>query len=89
MSKFPSFKNPLLWITLLYLIFELSFSARLLDVAGGVSSQNDIDGIETYGRMLSGIAAGLFLFSWLKNKEWVPFNKVVLVFIIFGMTPVL
>lgn len=82
-SQFSSFKNPLLWVTLLYLIFELSFSARLLDVAGGVSSQDDIDGIERYGRMLSGIATGLFLYSWLKNKEWIPFNKVVLVFIIF------
>lgn len=83
MSQFSSFKNPLLWVTLTYLIFELSFSARLLDVAGGVSSQDDIDGIEIYGRVLSGIAVGLFLFSWLKDKEWVPFNKIVLAFVVF------
>lgn len=50
-------------ITVAYLIFELSFNARLLDVVGGDASMEEIDRIEIYGRVISGIALGLALWG--------------------------
>lgn len=48
--------------TLLYLVVELSFNARLLDVVGGGATAKEIDAIEVWGRMISGFA--LALLGW-------------------------
>ena len=48
--------------TLGYLAFEMAFNARLLDVTGGISSEDEIDSIEHWGRALSGVA--LMLAGW-------------------------
>lgn len=51
------------WIaTALYLLVELSFNARLLDVVGGNATPAQIDRIEVWGRLISGFA--LALFGW-------------------------
>lgn len=55
----------LLALTALYLLFELSFNARLLDVVGGAATTSEIDSIERYGRTLTGIAVTLFVFQAL------------------------
>lgn len=47
-------------LTVLYLIVELAFNARLLDVAGG-SQTEAVHGLENFGRGLSGIAVALFV----------------------------
>ena len=47
-------------LTLAYLLIELPFNARLLDVVGGLSSQASIHHIEIFGRVISGFAAALF-----------------------------
>ena len=73
-------------VTIAYLIFELSFSARLLDVAGGVSSQDDIDGIEWYGRVLSGIAFGLLFFRMIIETEWNIKQKIVSLAVVFSLS---
>ncbi|WP_296943822.1 hypothetical protein [uncultured Massilia sp.] len=49
----------LIAITVVYLCFELGFNARLLDVVGGAPAPEDVEGLEVYGRSLSGIAAAL------------------------------
>jgi hypothetical protein len=62
----------LLVCTGVYLLCELSFNARLLDVVGGTASSDEIHHIEHYGRLLSGTAAGLFLWQFLlmlRNKR--------------------
>lgn len=51
--------SPLLWLTLAYLLFELSFAARLLDAAGGTATIQEIHSLENFGRVLSGVALGL------------------------------
>ena len=43
----------------IYLVVELAFNARLLDVAGGHASVEQIDSIERWGRFISGVAAVL------------------------------
>lgn len=48
-------------LTLLYLVVELAFNARLLDVVGGQATMEEIDAIEIYGRIISGVALGLAL----------------------------
>jgi hypothetical protein len=68
--------------TLLYLLVELAFSARLLDVVGGAATPEQIHSIEIYGRTLSGIALALVVFQLLLHqrnhgKKWRPSNAAI------------
>lgn len=56
-------------ITILYLLFELSFNARLLDVVGGTASPKEVEDIEVYGRTLSGVAAALVVLQILLSRR--------------------
>ena len=56
-------------LTLVYLLFELAFNARLLDVVGGTATQDQIHHIEIYGRSLSGAAVGLLVMQWLLGRR--------------------
>lgn len=47
-------------LTVTYLLAELAFNARLLDVVGAVVSVDELHNIELSGRLLSSIAAALF-----------------------------
>ncbi|MFZ9658630.1 MAG: hypothetical protein ACO29Z_08125, partial [Crocinitomicaceae bacterium] len=74
----------LLLLTALYLLFEVSFNARLLDVVGGVATQVEIDTIEKYGRTLTGIAVSLFVLQALlklfNNRQQDPgAGRVILI----------
>lgn len=46
-------------LTAIYLVCELAFNARLLDVVGSAASPDEITAIEKYGRTLSGVAVAL------------------------------
>lgn len=59
----------LLIVTAIYLILELSFSARLLDILGSQFNE-DIHGIEIYGRIFSGLALSLLFFNYVFSQEW-------------------
>lgn len=59
----------LIVVTSIYLLFELAFNARLLDVVGGTASIDQVHNIEVYGRMLSGVAAALVALQVLLVKE--------------------
>ena len=52
-------------ITCLYLLFELAFNARLLDVVGGTATTDQVHNIEVFGRLLSGTAAALVVLQLL------------------------
>lgn len=52
-------------ITFIYLIFELSFNARLLDVIGCAAENNAIHNIENWGRILSGMAVTILVWGTL------------------------
>ena len=54
----------LLFITGLYLVFEVAFGARLLDVVGATTDIHDIEQIEKSGRVISGIAIMILLWSF-------------------------
>ncbi len=62
-----------LWImtivTLVYLLIEFSFNARLLDAVGGITSESKIHEIEVWGRCLSGFAVALAFWPWLHDKN--------------------
>lgn len=51
--------------TLAYLLVEVSFNARLLDVAGGLATSEEIETIERFGRLISGAALALAVWGWL------------------------
>ncbi|GBQ86746.1 hypothetical protein AA14337_3404 [Acetobacter malorum DSM 14337] len=50
-------------ITFVYLVFELSFNARLLDVIGAGGSANAVKNIEDWGRILSGMAVTILIWG--------------------------
>ena len=54
----------LVLLTLSYLLLELAFNARLLDVAGGIPDQEALDEVEFFGRLLSGAGLSLLLWKW-------------------------
>lgn len=62
-------------VTVLYLIFECGFNARLLDVMAQNTAIYYIDSIEWWGRSLSGIAVllafwGFYLLPYMYNRYW-------------------
>ncbi|MEG0885399.1 MAG: hypothetical protein RSH52_29570, partial [Janthinobacterium sp.] len=73
----------LIVLTIMYLCVELGFNARLLDVVGGDVKPHDVEGVEFYGRSLSGIAAALVVLQlmWrrrLKNNGSGPSWKKII-----------
>ena len=59
------------WLaTIGYLIVELSFNARLLDVVGGNATAGEVDRIEAWGRLISGFALALFGWPWWIRQAW-------------------
>jgi len=64
----PRWLLPVCAATALYLVVELSFNARLLDVVGGSATLHEIDRIELWGRMISGFALALVFWpSWIQR----------------------
>lgn len=59
----------LIVLTIIYLCFELGFNARLLDVVGGNVKPEDVEGVEFYGRSLSGIAAALVVLQLMWRRR--------------------
>ena len=62
-------------VTGIYLVFELGFNARLLDVAGGLPSDEAINSMDRVGRIISGIAVtiavwGLVIFPIGEERFW-------------------
>lgn len=62
-------------ITLLYLIVELAFNARLLDVVGGAPTAEEVDSIEKFGRFISGAALaigvwGILVLPRSNSRQW-------------------
>lgn len=55
----PAYLLPIWLLTGIYLTFELAFNARLLDVAGGLATPDQVDSIEHWGRFISGTALAL------------------------------
>lgn len=66
-------------ITIIYLIFELSFNARLLDVVGGGGTSDNVHSIENWGRILSGMAVTIFIWGVfiMPRYNWSVFGRLV------------
>lgn len=62
----PSYLLFLTLCTAAYLVVELSFNARLLDTAGGLVVPEQVQAIEHWGRLISGVAVLLIVWgSWI------------------------
>lgn len=59
MRNVPTYMTAMLLVTGVYLTIEIPFSVHLVRVMGGLATQADIDGIEKFGRLLTGIAVAL------------------------------
>lgn len=74
----PPYTLALLLLTVPYLMVEMGFSARLLDLSSGFPTEAEIHNVEVTGRLLSGFAlalalvgAGVFPLAWKRNwKPW-------------------
>ncbi|MCE2576755.1 hypothetical protein [Komagataeibacter sp. FNDCR2] len=53
----------MLAMTVIYLVVEIAFNARLLDFALGSPSPDEVHSVERMGRYLSGVAAALWLWG--------------------------
>lgn len=79
-SPLPAWQNWLVTgITLTYLICELAFNSRLLDLVGSISTAEEVHNMERYGRTLTAIAAALLVLQFalvgiarLKKKQIYP-----------------
>ena len=66
------------WLaTIGYLIVELSFNARLLDVVGGNASAQEVDRIEIWGRLISGFALALFGWPRWIRQAWSRYSGTI------------
>lgn len=64
-SILPPWQNWLVTcITLTYLICELAFNSRLLDLVGSISTAEEVHNMERYGRSLTAIAAALLVLQF-------------------------
>jgi hypothetical protein len=59
----PTYIIPITVLTAIYLAFELSFNARLLDVVGGLPNSTEVTNIEHWGRYISGTALALAIWG--------------------------
>lgn len=100
LSTRPAIKRPTLplWqnglvivITLTYLICELAFNSRLLDLVGSLSTPDEIHSMERYGRALTAIAAALLVLqlvlagnAWLK-KRGIDFPGLYVASMVFSL----
>lgn len=55
-------------LTVMYLLLEMAFNARLLDVTGSLNA-GDVEPLEHFGRLLSGTAVALFVLQYLLRKR--------------------
>lgn len=79
MSKVKGYIPYITIITITYLVFELAFNARLLDVIGRPSSENTIHSIECWGRILSGLAVTIFIWgTFVMPSKRSVFARIVL-----------
>lgn len=73
-------------ITITYLIFELSFNARLLDVIGCAASSDSIKHVENWGRILSGMAVTILIWGvFIMPRTSLPISVRFLLMIISGI----
>ncbi|RBM07733.1 hypothetical protein [Novacetimonas cocois] len=78
----------MLVLTAGYLIFELGFNARLLDITGGIATRHDITAIEHYGRLISGVALTIAIWGpilRLSNETYQRGRWVLLLLICSAM----
>lgn len=80
--------GPMIVFTVIYLIIETSFNARLVDISGSISSSDEIRKIEIFGRCISAFAVFLAIacFIWkgyaLNNKSKSLFVFFIKIFVV-------
>lgn len=74
--------------TIFYILLEIAFRARLLDVIGSVSNQTTIESIEIIGRLISSFGFSILIISKIsfgKTKNQIILSKIALYFISFTL----
>jgi hypothetical protein len=99
-NQVNAINKPTLWVfvgsavlSIAYLISEIVFNVVLLDVAGGVSTTDEIERIELFGRLLSSVGFGLLIGRWVYRRTMkkegrdafaVAFSAMALAACVFG-----
>jgi len=69
LERYGIFGRWIFWMTLVYLVCELAFSASLLDLCSREASMDEIDALERIGRLLTGIAVALLFIGVFIDKD--------------------
>lgn len=87
----PPYVKAMCLLTGTYLAFELGFNARLLDVAGGLATSDEISSIEHWGRYISGVALAVAIWGSLlkrgNRREW-PLRRYLIVLPVWGIASI-
>lgn len=68
-KRFPWYLPFIAAVTGAYLTIEIPFSAHLLDVLAANPSSDDIDAVEKFGRVLTGIAVAIAFVGWFLARS--------------------
>ena len=71
-------------IPVVYLVLELGFNHRLVGIATTAFDQDTISGLEFWGRVISGVGLGLFVFRLALRTE-VPRGRLLLISLTTGL----
>jgi hypothetical protein len=69
-KRFPWYLPFIAAVTGAYLMIEVPFSAHLLDVLAMNPSAADIDAVEKFGRVLTGIAVAIAFVGWFLSRSY-------------------
>jgi hypothetical protein len=87
-SPTPNNLQDQIWFALVlvvYALVELSFNHRMLELTDGVLSNQDLDGLQFWGRLIAGFGMSMLLLRWLDLRMTQRWQAVVLSFAL-GMT---
>ncbi|MBL0588230.1 hypothetical protein [Aeromonas caviae] len=68
----------LFWLTLLYLLCELAFSASLLELCSREATLDEINQLENVGRLLTGVAISLLFIGMFIDKQHIRPSRRIL-----------
>jgi len=72
-------------VLVIYALVELAFNHRMLELTGGVLSNQDLDGLQFWGRLIAGFGLSMLLLRWLDLRMKQRWQALVLSFTL-GMT---
>ena len=72
----------LIIFTFLYILIEVAFRAKLIDLVSSNPSLDDIEKLEIIGRLISSLGLAVLISSYIKFKEFKPLNLIIKIVVV-------